>query len=86
MSVQVSIDIANGSAHRHLSIERQSEPRLDEDGHRDLTDIGEYAVILGGHHGQSAPIATFHHRYGEDVLALITSAIAALRHAGVERA
>lgn len=86
MSVQVAIDIAGGSAHRHLSIELQSEPRLDEDGRRDLTDIGEYAVILGGYHGQSAPIATFHHRYSDDVLTLITEAIAALREAGVEQA
>lgn len=84
MSISVKIDIAGGAAKRTLYIERQTEPRLDEEGRRDLTDINEYAVLLGG--GGRDAIATFHHRYSDDVLTLITEAIAALREAGVEQA
>ena len=82
MSVQVQIDIANGAAHRWLSIELTSTPVLDADGHRQLDEVGTYRVVAGSkpiHLTQTMRVADFEHRYGDDVLVLIAKAGTALR-------
>lgn len=77
MSVQVEITIAGGAARRSLLIERLSTPVLDAEGHRDHEEIGTYGVALVRATGSLR--ATFEHRYGDDVLALIANAGEALR-------
>lgn len=88
MSVQVHITIGDGITSRHLSIDLQTDPKLDEHGRRDQEEVGTYVVALTGGHWSKRPAVggEFPHRYGDDVLALITEAIAALREAGVEQA
>lgn len=78
MSVQVSVDIANGAARRELFISLQTTPTLDEHGHRDLDEVGTYAVVAtNGRTRQSR--ALFKHRYGDDVGVLVARAFDALR-------
>lgn len=87
MSTQVHISIGDGNASRHLSIDLQSEPRLNEEGRRDPSEFGEYAVVVTGGSRTREPVAAeFHHRYGDDVFTLINEAIAALREQGIEQA
>lgn len=86
MSVQVAIDIGQGMARRHLKISRSAGGDHPGDPHT-------YQVVLYG----VAPKhmdprrwergkADFEHKYDDDVLTLITEAIAALRQEGVEQA
>lgn len=81
MSVQVEIDIAPSGfrTRRHLEINRIQEGENGRHG---------YEVFLsGGGHGRSMPLprARFEHNYDDDVLALITEAITALRERGLDR-
>lgn len=77
MSVQASIEIAQGMAHRTLAVHRLD--RDDNLGHDHDTEY-EYEVFVASRSdGPYSRHATFKHRYGDDVTILIAKAGEAIR-------
>jgi hypothetical protein len=80
MSVRVAVDIGNGAAFRGLEISLISEPQLDENGRRDLDQVGLYEAKCTKRLGEPASRSvTVTHRYGDDVFVLIANAARQLR-------
>ncbi|MDF2506303.1 MAG: hypothetical protein K0Q52_162 [Microbacterium sp.] len=78
MSVIVDINIADGSARRHLHIENiTTEVEFGANGFRSLDQECSYTALISG--GNQDRIATFTHRYGDDVTVLIAKAGEAIR-------
>lgn len=74
MSVHVEINIADGTARRHLFIHRV-DPKSDP---RRMDDVANYAVEVEGGGSRTMRRATFYHRYGDSELSLVAEAILAL--------
>ena len=77
--VNMQISIADGMAHRQLTISRVSNVGVEGFGENVNDMVSTYFVETGRF------TATFHHRYGDDALTLINKATAALRNAGMKQ-
>lgn len=75
--VNMQISIADGMAHRQLTISRVSNVGVEGFG-RNVHDMTSTYFVDTGKYS-----ATFEHRYGDDALTLINKATAALRNAGM---
>lgn len=68
-----------GSFRRELLISRVSNNDvIAEPGNDPLDLVSDYEVVLGSGRGRNDDRATFQHRFGDDLLVLLTEAIAAL--------
>lgn len=84
MSVRVTIDIADGSAFRQLEINRITNLGVHGSPTQDICDmVSEYEVIRWGGGRPELARAKFSHRYGDDVLTLVTEAISSLKEGGI---